>query len=374
MALIRVKCPACQTVLLVDEVNVGRQARCRKCQAMFAVERGPEPAAPTAPSPPVVQAVSPPPAAQPQQPRRAAPARVPAPVRQRKSVAAFPDASASGSGSETAPGSGSENVEPYPWETPPVIIAKVAAYDARSAGTSFMCKANEFINSLLKHDTFREDLYPGQMCIYPDIVGVRARPEEPGCLWKLAEKLPEPARSFLLRLAGAIAAAGCLTSIPAVLIGLVLSPFVFLYTLITWPIRAVLEYFEKKRLDYVAGRIREDPKSSYAIKKLFKYSDLIPRYWRPGEIVQIIRLDCRRRLRSHSLILFVQDDPFPQKAGIMGWGAFLLLGRILKARRRIYVCRMDTPADADIAAGAAGVVLGLRPVRAKFTFNHLALM
>ena len=360
MALIRVRCPACRTVLLVDEANVGRQARCRKCQALFGVERGPEPAAPAATPAPVVQPVSPPPAAQPPRPK-APPAKAPERPAQPAARAAGPD--------ETP----LEVHEPYPWETPPEVIGKVAAYEGRSAGTSFMCKVNEFTNGLLKRDTLREDLYPGQMCIYPDIVGVRTRPEEPGCLWKLAGKLPEPAKSFLRRLAGAIAAAGCLMSILAMLIGLVLSPFVFLFTLIAWPIRAVLEYLEKKRLDYVAERIREDPKSSYAIRKLYKYSDLVPRYWRPGEIVQIIRLDCRRRLRRHSLILFVQDDPFPKSVGIMGWGAFLLLGRLLKARRRIYVCRMDKPAEADIAADAAGIVLGTRPVRAKFTFNHLAL-
>jgi hypothetical protein len=74
------------------------------------------------------------------------------------------------------------------------------------------------------------------------------------------------------------------------------------------------------------------------------------------------------------LILVIQGNPLPTKAGCLNTGAGVFIGRLIRADRRIYVLSVDDgEAAADEAAKAMANVLGVEIVRAKFVFNNLRL-
>jgi hypothetical protein len=159
---------------------------------------------------------------------------------------------------------------------------------------------------------------------------------------------------------------GCVT--------LIFLPLTLLIMALTSPIWVPMIFIDKWRMNYVARKIRLDPHSSYAIRKLHKYAALGPRYWERGDIVQVVRLDCRRRLFKRSLILFLQDSPLPETRSLLDTSAFLLLSRLFRGQRRIYVVDVEAgPAQADAAAASAALVLNLPVLRAKFSFNNLKL-
>ncbi|MFW6161843.1 MAG: hypothetical protein ACODAJ_03685, partial [Planctomycetota bacterium] len=111
------------------------------------------------------------------------------------------------------------------------------------------------------------------------------------------------------------------------------------------------------------------------IKKLFKLTPLLPRYWQRGDVVQVVRVETRRRLLTRSVILLVQDDPLPAKSGCLGMGAFMVLARLVRGERRIYVVSVDGgEEEADAIAGAVADVLGVTVDRAEFRFNNLTML
>jgi hypothetical protein len=227
-------------------------------------------------------------------------------------------------------------------------LAKVAAYDQQRLGRSFLCRCNQALNTVAKEQA----VGPGaraELWLYPDVVGVTGRTERLGCLALL---LALPA----LLLVGPFA---LLMAIPAVLL-----------RLLFYPIELVLGWLWKMRLDQIARRIRENPNSSYAIKKLFKYCLLQPRFWQRGEVAQLVRVNVKRFLcGSRALLLIVQHEPIPRRPGCLE----ALLPMFIARRRVYYVWTDQGEAAADEAAQAAAQVLGIEVVRGQYRRNKLQL-
>jgi hypothetical protein len=367
--LVTVACPHCNTRLRMKAADAapGRRATCAKCRQAFTMpERPPAPAQkpPAAPPPAAPPPAAPPPAAPPQ-PHAAQPGTG---ASDASAWTAPPVPSVSAAAPEPAPAPAAQDPptsetldEPaaYPWETPAALVTKAEAYDARNLYQSFAVKVNEFLNSLMKNETFKSPA-EGELRIYRDIVGVTDRP--PGCLGQLIMRLPGWLQTCLYWTIGG----GCVT--------LIFLPLTLLIMALTSPIWVPMIFIDKWRMNYVARKIRLDPHSSYAIRKLHKYAALGPRYWERGDIVQVVRLDCRRRLFKRSLILFLQDSPLPETRSLLDTSAFLLLSRLFRGQRRIYVVDVEAgPAQADAAAASAALVLNLPVLRAKFSFNNLKL-
>jgi hypothetical protein len=248
-------------------------------------------------------------------------------------------------------------VEGYPWDIPADRVARAEAYEAQNACQPFTARVSAFLNGLLKNETFR-GLVDAELRVYPDMVGVTERP--PGCLAQLLMKLPGPVQTLLLWTLG------------GGLINLIFLPLTIFLAVLTSPIWLTSMLVDHLRMGYVARRIRSDPTGSYAIRKLHKYAPLGPRYWTPGEIVQIVRVDTRRRLLRRSLVVLVQDDPLPAKGGCMQMGALLAITRFFQGRRRLYVVDIsDGPEAADSAAAAVARVAGAPVVSGKFFLNNL---
>lgn len=216
------------------------------------------------------------------------------------------------------------------------------------------------------------------------------REEKPGCLVNLVMGLPESVRPIPIFLARVITF--CL-QMPSVILGLIfLAVFAVVAVLLLvffWYIiipavilgaivLGVLQKLAQRHLDAIARRILEKPKSSYAVRKLFKYCATVPRYWHRGdpvgEVVQILRVETRRRLLQRSLIIIVQDNPKESRGGCLNLGMGIYLGRLLRAERRIFVLSIDGGASAaDAAAAAMSGVLEVPVTRGEFRFNHLVL-
>jgi hypothetical protein len=138
--------------------------------------------------------------------------------------------------------------------------------------------------------------------------------------------------------------------------------------------RIIQIYINSKRIVLIARKISEEPESSYAIRKLYKLADLVPRIWKRGDVSQIVRLNTRRRVLQRFLILVIQGNPLPIKMGCLNTGAGVFIGRMIRADRRIYVLSVDDgESAADDAAKAMANVLGVEIIRAKFVFNNLRL-
>jgi len=364
--LVTVACPHCNTRLRMKAADAapGRRATCAKCRQAFTMpERPPAPAQkpPAAPPP-----AAPPPAAPPQ-PHAAQPGTG---ASDASAWTAPPVPSVSAAAPEPAPAPAPAAQDPptsetldepaaYPWETPAALVTKAEAYDARNLYQSFTVKVNEFLNSLMKNETFKSPA-EGELRVYRDMVGVTERP--PGCLGQLIMRLPGWLQTCLYWTIGG----GC--------VGLIFLPFTLLLMALTSPIWVPMIFIDKWRMAYVARKIRLDPHSSYAIRKLRKYAALGPRYWERGDILQVVRLDCRRRLFKRSLILLVQDSPLPEARSLLDMSVFLPVSRIFRGLRRIYVLNVDAgPEQADAAAATAATVLNLPVLRATFSFNNLKL-
>jgi hypothetical protein len=181
-----------------------------------------------------------------------------------------------------------------------------------------------------------------ELRIYPDIVGCVGRRQKLGCLGLL---LALPA----MVLAGPIA---FLMAIP-----------VFILKIVFYPVTLVLAYLMKFKLDYIARRILRDPSSSYAIKKMFELSPLLPRYWRRGDVVQLVRIPVKRFLCGRrDLILFVTENPIPRRPGCLE----ALMSFFLAKRRVYFVCMDKGEAEADAAAQESANILGIKVDRARF--------
>jgi len=342
--LVDVVCPACGTRLKLRarDAVVGRMATCAQCRKAFEVTESclrveasrpsadgsahaPAAAVSAAPGAPAVAA---------------APAPLPAPD------APPPDDD-----------SADEDV-PYPWAIPAELQEKAETYDAAQDYRPFTVKVNECLNSLLKSETFK-GLVKAELRVYPDLVGITERP--PGCLANLVMRLPGPIQTLIYWTLG------------GGLLGLLFAPLVILIGLTALPFLLVWDFLMGLRLRQVARKILADPHSSYAIRKLYQYTALGPRYWAKGDIVQLVRLDTHRMLLKRSLLLFVQDAPLPDRRGCLQTGALLLISRMFQGTRRLYVVDVEGGPDAaDAAATAAAQVLAVPVVRARFSFGNLA--
>jgi LSD1 subclass zinc finger protein len=316
-----VACPACHTPLSLPSAAQGKLVRCAKCQCDFVIG----PAGETR-----EQRVS---SARQEQRDHAAKTK-PAPV---KAPASRPV--------------GASGVH-YPWETDPALLALVAAYDEQGAGQKYLCSGNEALNTVPRDAA----VGPGakaELWIYPDVVGVCGRTERLGCLGLL---LALPA----LFLVGPIA---FLLAIPGLIIRVILYPF-------NWLLAKLFVVFIKGYLGYVAEKIKRSPRSAYAIRKLLDYALLQPRFWRRGELVQLIRVNVNRFLCGRrALLLLVQDVPLQRKPGCLE----SVFPRLFARRRVYYVWLANGEKEADAAAAAAGEALGLSVVRGRYWRNSLKL-
>lgn len=281
--------------------------------------------------------------------------------------------------------------EVYPWEIPPDRLELAEAYDASGQFRAAACRARELLSGLLKPEA-TEEAVEAEFRVYPDMVGVLPRPEKPGCLDKLQD-LPGPlgpafsalATAFLAVLALPFMGLGCLAALPGVLLGVllaifgaILAPLAMLLVKLLMAVAQLAERFPwimwlaeflGGRSRRIAERIRRDPLSPWAIKRLYRMTALIPRFWRRGEVVQIVRLDARRRLRLLGLILLVQDRPLPANPGCTGAVLGLIVERLFFPQRRVYMLRLEGgPEQADEFAALAAEVLGVPVSR-----GHLAL-
>lgn len=284
----------------------------------------------------------------------------------------------------SAPVAVDDSAEYLPWETPPSLLSKVTNYDEHEQYEVFPCKCSEYLNNLNKKETFASMVEGAELRIYPDAIGVMARP---GCLAGLVLKLPENVRRalspFLLpfRL---VAASGGLV---AILLGLGIMAIIglaVLYAIITLPLvmipalvvlaggRFAYVWWQQRRFEQLVARIRQDPTSPYAIKKLYELTNLWPRYWQAGDLVQLFRVDTRKRLLNNSLILAVQDNSLPARPGFFGSGIGLYIGRWWRPQRRIYAFILEGGKDeADRAARAIAKIMSVEMQRAKFTMGAL---
>ena len=325
-----VHCPGCGTKYEITEDRQGEVVRCATCKHTFRIGRlGPK-QPPRAPSRPPVRAPSVP-RGEPAPPR---PPAAPAPVREELAPRMAPSPEPKMAR------------EAYPWETPLALVAKAQAYDARGIARSFLCQGREILNTVPKD----EAVAPGtkaELRVFPDIVSVTVRPL--GCLGQL---LGLPA----LILAGPI---GCLMAIP-----------VWILKIVFFPVTLLIALIQKARLEYIAMRIRRNPKSSYAIKKMYQLGEGQPRLWQRGEVVQLVRADVRRFLcGSRSLLLFVLDNPMARKPGCLEG----IISRFIARRRIVFIWFDKGQAEAEAAANQASPVLGAPVVRAYYKRSKLVL-
>jgi hypothetical protein len=238
---------------------------------------------------------------------------------------------------------------PYPWELDPAIVARAEALNEAGACKVFLSRCGEALHILTKDEAVGI-AYKAEFRVYSDFVGVEGRRLTP--LQQFLAILFGLPASFL---AGPV---GCLFALPAAILGLLF-----------YPITLLIDLIRKAYYDRIAERIRRAPKSPYAIRKLFDLTPLIPRYFRRGEVVQLVRLEARRFLcGSRSILLLVQDAPIPRRPGCTD-NLMAVYGLVrLIAKRRIYFIAFDKgESEADRAAAEASRALGIATVdRAAF--------
>lgn len=291
---------------------------------------------------------------------------------------------------QTGPVNGVGQEEVYPWSPQPVLLSKIEKYNEDKKYKSFFCKCNEYLNILLKNYTFRDLRYEVDLRIYPDLVAVDEREIPPGCLEGLVMMMPEKVKAVLGPLLGILiflirAPVGIFYTLigftvlaavgVCIIIALIDAPLVTISVIVLLIAGRIIQvYINRKRIVLIARKILDEPESPYAIRKLYKLADLVPRIWQRGDVSQIVRLNTRRRVLQRFLILVIQGNPLPTKAGCLNTGAGVFIGRMMRADRRIYVLSIDDgEAAADDAAKAMANVLGVKIVRAKFVFNNLRL-
>jgi len=263
-------------------------------------------------------------------------------------------------------------------------------YDQAGQGTSHLCKCGEFLNTLLKGETFKALKHAeADLRIYPDMAMVTLRDQKPGCLESLLAKAPEPLRILLKIVLFPII---LLFAMPSLLIGIpvmictaavavillvsfpfILIPAILVLAALSWACNA----FERWRISRVAKRVIQEPKGPFGVKMLYKYSPLVPRIWvrgdRVGEVMEIVRVNTRSKFVQRALILVILDNTFG-KDGCFSMGVGVLIGRLLSKRRRVYVLAMDGGEPvADAAATALAKVLGVPVRQGSFSMKRLAV-
>ena len=260
----------------------------------------------------------------------------------------------------------------YPWDPNPELVAKANSYDEQGIGETYNCDVIEGLNYILVGDLNRKNLTKACVKIYPDLVATIWRPELPGCLEKFATRLSKPIASLLAPLFDFfqtfISGFGCILHFPAFIMGILLIIPMFILKLLMLPFVLFIQWLQRKRLEMIIRLILKNPKSPYAIMMLFKLTDILPRYWRRGDIVQIVRVNVRRFFITRGVILLVQDNPIPTLGGCSRFFVWPFT-----ARRRIYALRVDKLDQADVIASKLAKVLGLNVIQGRFAFNRLRL-
>jgi hypothetical protein len=155
--------------------------------------------------------------------------------------------------------------------------------------------------------------------------------------------------------------------------------------------KMLYEQWALKNLDRIVKRIKNDPKSPYAVKQMYKRAGWVrwrtgvgrgqtgavmaERYWQRGDVEQLVRVDARRGITTRSLLLVVMDDPIPRDPGFSRIALVLVLRRLICPRRRIYVLDFEGGSGvADRAAQAASGVLGVPVKQGKFGMLSLSIV
>lgn len=294
--------------------------------------------------------------------------------------------------------------ELFPWETPPELLSRAEAYRESDQVQSYTCKVEEFLEGLLRWQVFvsikeksKQMANLAELHIYPDLLGVVQRPEEPGCLVTLLGSfLPLQVIVLIATLVSSLFGLAVLLVFGLIVLCMMLMFFGFLGTVAVLillvgsgvGINYGVAYLSQKNQEHIARRVRADPKSPYALKQMFKRAGwerwrtgvgrgqtgavMAERYWQKGDVVQLVRVEARRRLTGRSLLLLVMDEPIPDDPGSSRIGCVLVYRRFFSPSRRIYIVDFEAGSQAaDTAAAAVSQVLGL-PVRIG-EFGRVAL-
>jgi hypothetical protein len=387
-------CPHCASTLRIVRELHGKRVRCTTCQALLDVSASPwkltlvqppdkplEPAAPVEHSPGRRAST----AASVQVPQSSAPSG--------QAPSAPMTASAAPAPVAPQPSIVPARATLYPWVVPPELIDRTARYRQKGNCWSLPCRCGEVINTLLGAETLVRVLRPAELRVYPDVASVEEPEAGPGGPQRLRDRLPQGlctaweaglglVRGILLLptlflgmlglplglgLVGVLLGA---VGVAAVRYPLVALPALAGLMLLWGSLALTLDYLDQRSRPQAMGKILVDPHSPYAIRKTCRMSPLAPRYWGPGDVVEVLRVDYFWGLGRRSLILMVQDQPLPPNPG--GFGLAVQLGRLRRAERRVYVLAVrEGPEAADRAAAALATVFGLPVGRARLGLGGL---
>ena len=261
-------------------------------------------------------------------------------------------------GSAEAPPADAPDEATYPWLPSDAVEARAGECDAAGQFSAHPCSCDEFLNGVLKPEAIKW-LIPAELRVYPDLVKAQCPPgRRASPLLALPTALLRPFR--LVR------------AMPKAVLRLLLLPVALAAALPTFLLAMPFLLCRELRRGAIARRVRANPRSSYAVRKLYQLADLVPRYWRRGDVAELLRVNARRRYLNRALVLVVQGPPLPYEVPATGKGLLMLLGRLLRARRRVYVLRFENgEREADAAADAMARALGVAVGRAEFHYNHL---
>jgi hypothetical protein len=283
------------------------------------------------------------------------------------------------------------------------VIARAEGYLASGLAETVTCKVDEFLEGLIRPEVFRfikakakQRANLAELHVFPDLVGISERPERLGCVFAIVAfllpfLLPLIAGLTLLRWVIIAICAAAFFIVPMVCFGPLIGTLVvglLVAVCVIW--NRLYEAWISKHLDSIARRIRKNPKSSYAVKQMYKRAgwvrwrtgvgrgqtgaEMTARFWQPGDVEQLVRVDAKSRFILHSLLLIVMDNPLPHSLGWRGIGVILMFYRLFRPRRRIYVVDIEGGSGvADAAAQAASRALGLPVQRGRFGFFSLTV-
>ncbi len=275
-----------------------------------------------------------------------------------------------------------------PWEKPPDLWDKAIRYRDEQQGTAFLCKSNEFLNGLSKKETMRDAVVEAEFLVGRDLAWIDGRPTWAERLVEWLEARFGPGAGLILlplRLTGFFVnpfnILGLLISLA--FYGLLLSLLMMLisayplYSLIVAVILGAGVYLyhvlSVRQMNRTIQRIVQDPSGPFSIRKLFEFLPVIPRLWEPADVVQLVRLDTRHRLRKRALLLLVQDNPLPLRS-FWSSGLGLAIGRWFRGDRRVYVLSFDGGPDAADEAAEAASKLFMIPIHHATFFGGVLRM
>jgi hypothetical protein len=286
------------------------------------------------------------------------------------------------------------------------VLAKAEAWRELGQVRSFACKVEEFLDGVLRGQVFASikeksklNANLAELHVYPNMVGVVQRPEEPGLLTTLLVSIL-PLRVALIMVAMttslfrlAVSLVGCLVVFGVMMTFLGVAGAMIALVLIAGAsigVKYLLEYLSQQRLQRIAARVRAEPTSPYAVKQMFKRAGwerwrtgigrgqsgavMAERYWQEGDVVQLVRVDTRSKLLKRNLLLVVMDAPIPDDPGAARVAGVTVFRRLFCPARRIYVIDVEGGCQAaDTAAQEASRVLDVPVRKGKFGLFALTL-